>query len=151
MITKEDVVKDFTAGIDCSQVVLRECSGKLGLSGEQACKIASPFGGGMFRGDTCGAVSGALLALGLQYGHCRSGDLEAKGRLAQKTAAFQKQFSEKHGSTICRDLIDFDLSKEGEFEKAAASGQLFERCPVFVCDALEILNQLLGNHSINGS
>ncbi|MDR0669660.1 MAG: hypothetical protein LBF95_06225 [Treponema sp.] len=42
MITKEDIVKDFTAGIDCSQVVLRECSEKIGLSAEQACKIASP-------------------------------------------------------------------------------------------------------------
>ena len=109
MITKEDVVKDFTAGIDCSQVVLRECAEKIGLSAEQACKIASPFGGGMFRGDTCGAVSGALLVLGLQYGHCRAGDLGAKGCLAQK---------------------------------AAASGQLFERCPVFVLDALEILNNV---------
>ena len=43
---------------------------KLNLDLKTAIKIATPFGGGMARlGETCGAVSGALMAIGLKHGN----------------------------------------------------------------------------------
>ena len=143
MMTKEDVQKAFGGGLDCSQVIMGEWAERFGISREEAYKTASPFGGGMFRGDTCGAVSGAMLVLGKKYGHCRAGDLEAKGKLMGKIAEFQAQFCKNNPSTICRDLIDFDLSKPGQLEAALASGQLLERCPGYVLEALDILDRIV--------
>jgi C_GCAxxG_C_C family probable redox protein len=142
VITKEDVQKAFSDGIDCSQVVLGEWAERFGMSREEAYKTASPFGGGMFRGDTCGAVSGAMLVLGRKYGHCRTGDMEAKGKLMGKIVEFQALFCTNNPSTICRNLIDFDLSKPGQLEAALASGQLLERCPGYVLEALSILDRI---------
>ncbi len=32
-------------------------------------KVSACFGGGMMHGDTCGAFTGAIMAVGLKYGH----------------------------------------------------------------------------------
>lgn len=142
-ITKDEVVRYFKGGIDCSQVVLMQWAEELGYDKEEAARMAASFGGGMFRGDTCGAVSGALMAIGLKYGHFELDDQESKAKLMEKVNTFQKKFIERHGTTICRELTKFDFSKEGELEKALASGKLFEFCPHLVLDALDILDEIM--------
>lgn len=142
-ISKDEIVRYFKGGLDCSQVVLMQWAEELGYEREEAARMAAAFGGGMFRGDTCGAVSGALLAIGLKYGHCELGDAEGKAKLMGKVTEFQKKFAERCGSTICRELVGFDFSKEGELERAMASGKLFEFCPCAVTNALEILDEIM--------
>ena len=143
MLTKEQINKGFAECIHCSQHVLMEWADKLGYDRDKAARIAAPFGGGMFRGDTCGAVSGAMIAIGMKYGHCKPGDTEGNAAMMGKVAAFQKEFIARNGSTICRELVGHDFSKEGELQKAKDNGKLFEICPKLVQSSLEILDKMM--------
>ena len=65
--TEQEVLEKFGEGFDCSQVVLRNVHEKLGITEEEALKIGACFGGGMWHGETCGCVVGALAAIGIKY------------------------------------------------------------------------------------
>ncbi|MCQ2595593.1 MAG: C-GCAxxG-C-C family protein [Treponemataceae bacterium] len=57
--------------------MLASFADECGITEEQAIKLGSYFGTGMRKGEVCGAVTGALMVLGLLYGHnkircCRS-------------------------------------------------------------------------------
>ena len=62
----------FAEGFNCSQAVFSSYAE--GIDEATALKIASGFGGGMGRmAETCGAVTGAMMVLGLKFGgHARS-------------------------------------------------------------------------------
>lgn len=69
MNQSERAVACFKEGFSCSQAVFSTFAPQLGLECELALKVAGLFGGGMGRlGEVCGAVTGALMALGLKYG-----------------------------------------------------------------------------------
>lgn len=142
-MTREEIKNLFMKGIDCSQVITEEFADQMGLTREQAGKISSCFGGGMMCGETCGAVTGALMVLGMKYGHWTDGQAEQKEMMAEKTAEFKKLFQEKYPSCICKDLLGYDLGKEGEMEKAAASGKLLSLCPEIVEFTIDILEKVL--------
>ncbi len=90
----------------CSQITLGVLSGEIGMDIDKAMRIASCFGGGMGRGDTCGAVSGALMAIGFLSG----GTPEEKEVNHERTSEFVNAFIERTGSCYCRDHLGFDLS-----------------------------------------
>jgi len=143
MLSTDQIINGFKKSIHCSQLVLAEWAEELGYDRDEAMRMAAPFGGGMFRGDTCGVVAGAMIAIGMKYGHCVPGDKEGDAVMKEKVAAFQDAFIARKGNTICRDLVGYDFSKEGEFEKAVISGNVYERCPGFVQTALEILDEIM--------
>ena len=130
-------------GIDCSQVVTGAFAEKMGMTEEQARKVSSCFGGGMMCGETCGAVTGALMVIGMVYGHSREGDQSQKEIMAAKTGEFKKLFGEKYSSCICRELLGHDISKPGEMEKVLEKGLMFDFCPRVVEDTIDILEKLL--------
>ena len=73
----------FAQGFSCSQSIFSAFVLQLGLSTETALKLSSPFGAGMARqGQVCGALTGALMVLGLQQGNV---DPEGKEKTYQIT------------------------------------------------------------------
>ena len=84
-------------GIDCSQVVAGAFAEELGITQEEAYKMAAGFGGGMGIGETCGAVVGAMIVLGMKYGHFDTEHMEQKEIMNAKRA----EFLEKFGKKIC--------------------------------------------------
>jgi len=143
MLSANQINNGFKKYIHCSQQVLMEWAEKLGYDRDEASRMAAPFGGGMFRGDTCGAVSAAMIAIGMRYGHDRPGDEEGNAAMVAKVNAFQEAFIARNGSTICRELVGYDFAYDGELEKAMESGKVFEICPKMVQSALEILDQIM--------
>ncbi len=134
----------FEQGYDCGQVVLATCAEELDLDQETALKITAGLGGGMLCGDSCGAVVGAVMAIGLKYGHYEEETLkERKDICSAKTLEFRKKFSDKFGSCMCKELLGYDISIPKEKEKAFASGKLLEFCPCLVKEALDILDEIL--------
>src|SRR4030043_140228 len=87
----------FREGFSCSQAVLGAYCERFGLDKEQAYKISSGFGGGMHLDQTCGAVTGAFMVIGLKYGRTRADDIAAKMKTAKMVAEFAKKFKERHG------------------------------------------------------
>jgi C_GCAxxG_C_C family probable redox protein len=141
----EEIVADlFKQGIDCSQIILGYYAEKIGISDEAAIKISSAFGGGMWRGRTCGAVTGALMALGMKYGYNEPIAPEEKGVFLAKCAKFEQKFSTENGSVICKDiLLGYDLSKPEDMEKVLEKELFFTICTKLVCSTCKILDEII--------
>ena len=100
-------------------------------------KISSAFSGGVARtGNVCGAVTGALMALGLKYGE---GDSSKVNEVAIRLF---EEFKSLNGSIICRELINHDLITEEDVKQAFKTGA-FNNCSKYVEDVSLILERLL--------
>lgn len=108
MQTRSEVADaKFVEGYNCAQSVLFSFCGDFGLDAENALKLSCGFGGGMGRqGMVCGAVSGGILVLGLKFGRgATDGRLQTDIAYA-KIREFVKRFSDRHGSCVCRELLN---------------------------------------------
>jgi C_GCAxxG_C_C family probable redox protein len=143
MIREEQIAGLFIRGFDCGQVVLASAAETLGLELDEAYRLAAGFGGGMFRGQTCGAVIGAIIAIGLKYGHYEPDTQEKKNQNIGKVLEFQQRFLEKYPSAGCRELLGYDISKPDEMNIILEKGLLLNFCPKVTADAIEILEELL--------
>ena len=133
----------FGGGIDCAQVVFGAAAAQLGLDEAAARRIAAAFGGGMWRGETCGCVVGALMALGLRYGNAEPGDSETKNAFLAKKQQFEQRFLEENRSLVCRDILEHDLSTPEGMAQIQREKLLETVCPKLVCSACRILEELL--------
>jgi C_GCAxxG_C_C family probable redox protein len=143
MMTEKEVTDQFMQGFDCAQITLDSAAGKTGLTQEEAYRLAAGFGAGMFQGGTCGAVTGAIIALGAKYGHFKPGDMERKNATMAKVVEFQQRFKEKYDSTLCRDMLGYDLSKPEEMEIVMKEGLLLDFCPKATAYAIGLLEELM--------
>jgi C_GCAxxG_C_C family probable redox protein len=134
----------FKEGFSCSMAVLGTYCEQFGLDRKQAYKVSSGFGGGMHCDQTCGAVTGAFMVIGLKFGRTRADDVEAKMKTAKMTNVFAKKFKERHGSLRCTDLIGVDISTPEGFEEAKRTDLFKQVCPKYVISAAEILDEILG-------
>jgi C_GCAxxG_C_C family probable redox protein len=138
----------FSEGYACSQSVLLAFAEDLGLAPEQAIRIASGFGGGMGRtGQTCGAVSGAAMVLGLAFGGSVTGDrpaiAAAKEAANERVRQFFQAFSRLHGSLECNSLLCVDISTPEGRSQAREQGKFSTLCPALVADAARITQEIL--------
>jgi C_GCAxxG_C_C family probable redox protein len=143
----QQAVERFRNGFNCSQAVLSSYSEQFGLECGKAFKVATGFGGGMRMGGTCGAVSGALMVLGLKYGNTTAEDKEAKAKTYTKVEEYTKRFKARNGSVTCRELLGCDLSTPEGMKEAKDKGLFSSICPRIVQDAVEILEEMLAENS----
>ena len=144
MSRAEEAKKQFEKGFLCAPAVLSTYSEQLGLDKALALKIACGFGGGIGRmGRTCGAVTGAVMAIGLKYGQVNLVDEESRLRTYTLVKGFIDKFTTLHGSIECKDLIGYDLSNSGELRLARESGVFQNKCPGFVYDSARILEDIV--------
>ena len=140
----EQAVEKFKKGFNCSQAVFGSYSDQFGLDCQQAFKVATGFGGGMGRmGQTCGAVTGAFMVLGLKYGNATAEDKESKANTYDKVVEYTKRFKARNGSVVCKELLGCDISRPEGMEKAQKDGLFVSVCPKMVRDATEILEEML--------
>jgi C_GCAxxG_C_C family probable redox protein len=140
----EEANNCFLSGLNCSQAVFSTYCEELGLEKEIALKIASSFGGGMAHlNETCGAVTGAFMTLGLKYGRTKADDLAAKEKNYSLVQEFTKRFKEINGSIKCTELLGYDLSTEDGLKRATEEKRFRTNCPKYVEDAAKILEELL--------
>ena len=130
---------NFEGGYNCSQSVLIAMCEELGLDRNSALRVSCGFGGGMGRQqETCGALSGAIMLIGLKYGKVLPEDAGAKEKTYALVYELAKRFREKHGSTLCRDLLGVELLTG---EKEEISSKVKNVCPVLVRSATELAGQ----------
>ena len=144
MSRAEEAKKQFEKGFLCAPAVLSTYSEQLGLEKALALKIACGFGAGIGRmGKTCGAVTGALMVIGLKYGKVNLADEESEQRTYTLVKEFIDRFTALYGSIECKELIGYDLSDSGELRLAWESGVFKNKCPGFVYDSARILEDVL--------
>ena len=90
----------FKGGCNCAQAVFAAFADEFGIDEELARRVSCGLGGGVGRmRETCGAVTGAALVLGMRHG-------------PDKTAAypsvqdFISRFKAECGSVVCRELLE---------------------------------------------
>ena len=122
---------------NCSQAVFTSFCEDYGLSKELGLKISVGFGSGIANcGEICGAVSGAILALGLKFG-------DSKEETYKQINIFTEKFKSKHKTLNCTELVGFHLNDEEELVKAKESGKFKILCPKLVKDSVEIVEELI--------
>lgn len=128
-----------------SYVVLEE---QFGLGESAILKALTPLPGIGERGETCGAVIGSLLALGLVIGRDRLDDWNGYRASLIPARRFCERFEDEFGSTMCADILEkqfgrrFDLGNEMDLAEFQASGAT-EKCSAVVRKAVRITADLI--------
>jgi len=141
---EEKAIEVFRSGLNCAQAVVTSYSDKLQFDNSIALSVACGFGGGMGRlQETCGAVTGSFMVLGVYNCKKISDNKDRK----EKTYAMVQKFSEKfkniNGSTDCRSLLKCDLKTE-EGHRYAIEHNLFGTvCEKCISDSIGIIEELI--------
>lgn len=130
------------SGFNCAQSVLAVFAADFGLPLDLALKLASPFGGGMKMAATCGALTGALMALGLACGYSEP-DEALKAESDNMTLELLRRWQEEIGPTDCKAILGYDVSDPAQRELAIQAGVLDHHCPDCIRKGAEILADLL--------
>jgi len=144
--TKEQVITSFRSEMNCAQAVLSAYADRLSFDKGFAVDVARAFGAGMGRlQETCGAVTGAYMVLGLY----NSSLYDDESLLKDKTYAMIQEFAEKftrlHGTTNCRKLLQgHDLKTPEGRKKAKEAGLFGDICEKCLEDSIEILEGMMG-------
>jgi len=136
-----DAVACFGAGFNCSQAVFSTYCEDFGLDKKTALKTACSFGAGMGRlQETCGAVTGAYLLIGLMHGKDSKEDDQAKEKTYALVREFARLFEERNKTTNCLELLGISLTSG---DAQTVSERVKAICPKVVQDAAEIIEQIL--------
>ncbi|MBC8423885.1 C-GCAxxG-C-C family protein [bacterium] len=140
----DEAVALLDEGYNCAQSVLAAFADTLDLDLETALRLADPFGGGMMMsGGPCGAVTGALLVLGLGHGGTAADDDESNERVRELTREFHRRFRARRGTASCTELLGADISRPEVFAQAQTDEIFADTCPDSVRAAAEILVDML--------
>ncbi|MBP3617158.1 MAG: C_GCAxxG_C_C family protein [Lachnospiraceae bacterium] len=145
---KEIATEYYESNFNCAQAVFTTFATEKGIPEELALKIGTQFGGGCRKGEVCGAVSGALMVLGLLCGHCHRNAPEEKAEAYGIGEEFMNRFIEKNGTVVCRELLGYDLTKPEDKEKIRELGLFQSMCPKMVQSATETLEEMLAGKGL---
>lgn len=104
MDIKEKAVAYHKAGFNCAQAVLAACNEYTGLDDSAALAVSAGFGGGLRSGEICGAVSGAVMALGLAFPFNDAENAEAKVKIAELAKNCVAHCKVDYGCVRCVEL-----------------------------------------------
>ncbi|MEN8229558.1 MAG: C-GCAxxG-C-C family protein [Bacteroidota bacterium] len=134
----------------CAQSSFLALKEQFGLEGDEIVKALTPLTGIAERGETCGAVTGPLMVLGLIYGRGESqlNDWETYRTSLSPSGEFCSQFEMEYGSTMCHDIQNVKFGKcfrltnpeeLQEFQEADAT----EQCSSVVRKAVRIAANII--------
>lgn len=106
---------------NCCQSVFCVASDTFGIDEETAYRLGAFFGAGMRKGEVCGCVSGALMAIGMKHG-------DTDNRESHASLQFLDEFENQYGTLICREF----LAKHGK-----------QICPELIAFAAKYLEEHL--------
>lgn len=117
---------------NCAQSTFYALSEQFGLGGDDILKALTPLPGMAERGETCGAITGALMAMGLIYGRDNLEDWKKYRSSLIPTNKFCEQFQKELGSSLCCQIQESAFGKSynlmdpkelKEFQQAGATNK----------------------------
>ena len=135
----------FRSGMNCSQSVVAAFEDVTGFDRETSLKAAAALGGGMCRlREVCGAVSGAMVVLGMAMGDATDSDRGKKAELYKIGQTFAESVRAKLGSIVCRELLGLPDGKSEAVPEARTDAYYKKRpCPELVRQASDLIEELL--------
>ena len=154
--TKEEIYEELDRRVEeklgisghCAQTSFAVLNEQFQLAGEPAIRALTPFPGIALRGETCGAVIGCLMALGLVYGRDDLEDSAGFFRSLPPAREFCRRFELQVGSTNCHDILEselgqgFDLSKQAEFQQYLECGGV-DSCARLIKSGVRIAAEII--------
>lgn len=145
MKKSEKAILYFNNSFNCAQSVFTSFGPELGLSEDECMKISTAFGAGMGKQQhVCGAVSGALMVLGLKFGKALNDSETKKENTYNKAREFLQNFESRNGSIQCKQLLQgLDMNNDKDLKKINKLGLFENKCESYIKIAVEILNELI--------
>lgn len=142
---EEQAIELFRNQYNCSQSVLSVFSEELGIKKDLAMKLASPFGSGIsYLQETCGAVTGALMVIGLKYGKGENGTNEDKAHAYDMAQHFLTEFKQKNKTLCCRELLDgINIGTPEGMARMMELDYFRIRCIRFIREAVQIAEEII--------
>ncbi len=138
----EKAIQNFENGFNCAQSVA-----SVFINNEEEeliLKTTMGFGAGMGQlQQTCGAVTGAYMILGIHHSNSKLSFSEQKKETALSIRSFQEKFIEKFDSDQCSNLIQCDLKTEQGQQEFKEKNMFHEVCGKCISEAIRILDDML--------
>ena len=143
MERSEQAKEHFLSGYNCAQSVLLSFADDLKYSKELALKISAGFGGGMGKQqETCGAVTGAIMVLGLIKGEEVNNNDELKSGAYSSVKELSREFTAVYNTTSCRELTACDLNTPEGAAKFKEENVMENVCAGCVAKAVQIVESI---------
>lgn len=128
-------------GYTCSESIIIAFANDLGIEPDIAAKISVGFAGGMAHGKTCGAVTGAIMAIGLKYGAGLIKNQYAKDRCFHNTQEFFCRFKARRKTVECGKILMMNNINPNNPEEIRTLRDK-KLCDKIIRDAAEILEEI---------
>ncbi len=97
-------------GFLCSEAVFKALAESQNIKSKFIPKIATGFAAGVGRsGELCGAITGAILGLGLKYGRNKPDDPLFGRRPYWYSTEFIHEMQKKQWKITCKEILELDL------------------------------------------
>jgi C_GCAxxG_C_C family probable redox protein len=124
-LSREEVFEGLTQKVNkyypisgnCAQTSFIALQEQFELDGGAILKALTPFPGVALRGETCGAVVGCLMALGLVYGRDELDDWSGYLASLRPARRFCRRFEKEHSGTTCGDVLESHIASEAIMDK----------------------------------
>jgi len=93
--------------------------------------------------ETCGAVTGAFMVLGIYNSQKFTDNAERKNRTYSMVQELSHEFKKLHGATDCRTLLNCDLRTEEGQQIHKEENQSKIICEKCIADAVRILEKMM--------
>ena len=122
--SKEEILKELEAKVEkfmpmyrtCSQASFAALNEQFELKADQTIPALMLFAGGIAgKGETCGAVSGSLLAIGIYFESINQKEMEKAGSSVKYGGLFFDRFTKEFGSTRCKEVVKHQYGRYYDF------------------------------------
>ncbi|MCP4221597.1 MAG: C_GCAxxG_C_C family protein [bacterium] len=155
--SKKEIYRELADKVDkympmygsCSQATFCALNEQFKLNADDTVRALKSFTGGLaLKGETCGGVSGALLAIGFIFQPKNQKGNEKAGPSMKHAGIFFERFKKEFGSTICRGVQEhqygrsYNLGDPEEmklFKAASKNGKckdVVKKAVFMVCDII---------------
>lgn len=139
----EKAVELFAKGYNCAQSVAGVfCDSNSKPDKQTMFKLCNGLGGGVRHGELCGAISGAVLVIGMNCGFYKENDFDQKNYCNEKTIELIEKCKEQLGALTCRELLGVDIRCPLDHKSSEAREAYKIKCADFVKKAVEILENI---------
>lgn len=141
----------FLEGYNCSQSVVAAFCDELGMTRDQALRMASSFGGGMGRmREVCGCVSGMFMIVGYLYGYDDPKVYECKKELYGRIQSLAAEFKKTNHSIICRELLGLE-GQDTSFIPSKRTDEYYQKrpCPHLAAFTAALLAAYIQEHPVS--
>lgn len=138
----EKAIEYHKKGFNCTQSVLAAFSDITGFSEQESFNIGAGFGNGAATGELCGAISGAIMLLGLMTPVDPEKPVPSKKKTYKLSREFQNRFTDIFGGLHCRELMKGKRACDERTPTARDMG-LTRHCDIMVVTTVDILEAML--------